>query len=139
MALMKLQGNTRAEELQFWGKVTGKYRRFITTKRKRFLNQTNIGLNADYYIAVAYTFTGMYEFPNKKFYWALSKDFEFSEMPDLNDQHKVFINNASGYFEGNPKKKLVSLKKEGEEGEGDGAGAEKAEEGGEEGDGAKKA
>ena len=50
----------------------------------------------------------------KKFYWALSKDLEFAELPDLNDQHKSPINQATAYFEGNPKKKLVSVKKEGE-------------------------
>lgn len=91
---------------------------------------------ADYYIAVAYAYTGMYEFPVKKFYWALSKDFEFNELPELNDQHKAAVNNATAYFEGNPKKKLVSVKKEGEEGaEG---GEPKAEEGGAEGEGAAK-
>jgi len=58
----------------------------------------------------------MYEFPQKKFFWALSKDFEFSEMPDLNDQHKAAVNNSKAYFEGNPKKKLVTVKKEGEAG-----------------------
>lgn len=56
----------------------------------------------------------MYEFPFKKFFWALSKDFEFQEMPGLNDQHKDAINRESQFFEGNPKKKLVSVKKEGE-------------------------
>ena len=35
-------------------------------------------------------------------------------MPDLNDQHKAAVNTASAYFEGNPKKKLVIVKKEGE-------------------------
>jgi len=58
----------------------------------------------------------MYEFPQKKFFWALSKDFEFFEMPDLNDQHKAAVNNSKAYFEGNPKKKLVTVKKEGEGG-----------------------
>ena len=89
------------EELLFWGKITG--------------------LNYDYYIAAAYAYTGMYEFPVKKFYWALSKDFEFFEMPELNDQHKATINQESQIFEGNPRKKLVSVKKEGEEEE-EGAG-----------------
>jgi hypothetical protein len=56
----------------------------------------------------------MYEFPFKKFFWALSKDFEFQEMPELNDQHKEAVNNEASFFEGNPKKKLVSVKKEGE-------------------------
>lgn len=74
----------------------------------------------------------MYEFPIKKFYWALSKDFEFTELPELNDQHKAAVNHSTAYFEGNPKKKLVSVKKEGEEG-GEGGEAAKAEEGGAEG------
>ena len=44
-----------------------------------------------------------------------NSEIEFAEMPDLNDQHKVAINNSNtAYFEGNPKKKLVSVKKEGE-------------------------
>lgn len=42
-------------------------------------------------------------------------EIEFAELPDLNDQHKAAINNSNtAYFEGNPKKKLVSVKKEGE-------------------------
>ncbi len=56
----------------------------------------------------------MYEFPVKKFFWALSKDFEFAEMPELNDQHKAAVNLANQYFEGNPKKVLIKVKKEGE-------------------------
>lgn len=43
------------------------------------------GINNDYYIAVSLTYTNQYEFPTKKFFWALSKDFEFQEMPELND------------------------------------------------------
>lgn len=72
------------------------------------------GINSDYYIAVGYIYSGMYEFPVKKFFWALSKDFEFTEMPELNDQHKNAVNYANAYFEGNPKKVLVKVKKEGE-------------------------
>lgn len=50
----------------------------------------------------------------KRFYWALSKDFEFGTMPELNDQHKDAINREASIFEGNPKKKIVVVKKEGE-------------------------
>lgn len=64
---------------------------------------------------MAYTFTGVYEFPLKKFYWALSADYQFQEMPDLNDQHKEAVDKESSLFEGNPKKKLVSVQKEGDE------------------------
>ena len=91
--------------MQLWGKITG-------NRDKRFI--TDLGINADYYIAVGYIYSGMYEFPVKKFFWALSKDFEFSELPELNDQHKNAVNYANAYFEGNPKKVLVKVKKEGE-------------------------
>ena len=106
MALMKLQSSSKMEELLLWGKITG--------RKEIYLPFHDIGLYADYYIAVGYTYSGMYEFPVKKFFWALSKELEFQELPDLNDQHKAAINNTTAYFEGNPKKKLVSLKKEGE-------------------------
>lgn len=43
MALNELRSQINADELLFWGKVTG--------------------INADYLIALAVTFTGMYEFP----------------------------------------------------------------------------
>lgn len=91
--------------MQLWGKITG-------NRDKSFI--TDLGINADYYIAVGYIYSGMYEFPVKKFFWALSKDFEFSELPELNDQHKNAVNYANAYFEGNPKKVLVKVKKEGE-------------------------
>jgi hypothetical protein len=63
---------------------------------------------------VGLTYTNQYEFPFKKFFWALSKDYNFTEMPELNDQHKDAVNNDHSLFEGNPKKKLVTVKKEGE-------------------------
>ena len=71
MALMTLQAKNDCEELQFWGKIEG--------------------LNNDYYIAMATRYTGMYEFPVKTFYWALSTDFVFKEMPDLTKQHDDLI------------------------------------------------
>jgi len=79
-----------------------------------YSNSTCLGINSDYFIAVGLTYTSQYEFPVKKFFWALSKDFQFSEMPELNDQHKVAVNNDQSLFEGNPKKKLVTVRKEGE-------------------------
>jgi len=72
------------------------------------------GVQYDYLMAVGLTYSNQYEFPFKKFFWALSKDFEFKEMPDLNDQHKAAVNAMDSLFEGNPMKKLVSVRKEGE-------------------------
>ena len=54
----------------------------------------------------------MYEFPTKKFYWAVSTDFQFREMPDLNDQYKSVIDREASLFEGKPDKKIVSVKKD---------------------------
>jgi len=55
------------EELMFWGKI--------------------IGLNRDYYVAMGITYSDKYEFPEKRFYWALSTDFKFQAFPSLNVQH----------------------------------------------------
>ena len=89
MALNQLRTNVEADEVMFWGKITG--------------------LNADYYIALAVTFTNMYEFPHKQFYWTLSTtpDFKFKEMPSLGlptpDQDQ-FIDSCANYFLGEPNK-----------------------------------
>jgi len=64
MGLSQLNTSIQCDELVFWGKITG--------------------LKNDYYIAVGLTYMGMYEFPIKNFFWALSSDFVFNEMPSLN-------------------------------------------------------
>lgn len=74
--------NTDFEELLFWGKI--------------------IGLNKDYYIAMGITYSDKYEFPEKRFYWALSSDFAFSPFPDVNDQHRQMVDTVRGMFMGTP-------------------------------------
>lgn len=66
------------DELVFWGKIEG--------------------IKNDYYIAMGMQFRNMFEFPVKTFYWALSGEFFFREMPDLTEQHDVFINADKSYF-----------------------------------------
>ena len=82
MALNTLQGRIDTEELVFWGKVNG--------------------IKADYYIAMGLKFTDMYEFPVKSFYWALSGEFIFKEMPDLTEQHDYEIDINTSFFQGTP-------------------------------------
>ena len=67
MALQNLnvEGAKSVDEVVFWGKVTG--------------------IKNDYYIAMGITYQGHFEFPHKKFYYCMSNDFNFREMPDLND------------------------------------------------------
>ena len=55
------------EELLFWGRVAGE--------------------QATYYICLGVCYAGRYEFPEKKFYWATSKNMVFQPMPALNDYH----------------------------------------------------
>ena len=85
MALNALQASSEADELTFWGKVEG--------------------VKADYYIAMALTFRNMYEFPVKTFYWALSGEFIFREMPNLTEQHDDKIDADTSYFQGTPAEK----------------------------------
>ena len=100
MSLTELRGTIQADELLFWGKITG--------------------INADYYIAVAVTYNGMYEFPLKSFYWTLSttKDFRFREMPSLGlpeVEQDRFIDNCAQYFLGEPAKLLNAKEGDAEE------------------------
>ena len=89
-----------------------------------------IGIQADYFIAVGVTYQEMFEFPQKKFFFCLSNDYNFKEMPGLNDQHKEFVDRDTGFFQGLPDRKLIV--KEGEEEEP--AEEPAAEESGEEGE-----
>ena len=123
MALMALYEKEQCEELTFWGKING--------------------LKNDYFIAMALRYTDMYEFPVKTFYWAVSNEFVFKEMPQITEQHDAIIDADSSYFLGEPAK--VLSKKEGDE-DGDGddeanaaaaGGEESGEEGGAKGDKAK--
>lgn len=108
MALHKLHTDIVCDELLFWGKVTGKY---------PFCNLFIFpGIKYDYYVAVSLTYQNCFEFPIKKFYWCLSNDFYFKEMPELNDQHKDYINRDKSYLTGEPTRKLKQPA-EGEEGE----------------------
>lgn len=65
------------------------------------LNVTSLtGMAADYYIALGLTYKGKFEFPTKKFFWCLTGDYEFKEMPELNDAHPDFVNGDSFFFQG---------------------------------------
>lgn len=96
MALNTLQARIETEELVFWGKIEG--------------------IKNDYYIAMGLQFRNMYEFPVKTFFWALSGEFIFREMPDMTEQHDALIDSDCNYFQGTPTT-VLSGKKPGEEGE----------------------
>jgi len=89
-----------------------------------------IGIKNDYYVAMGITYQGYFEFPNKKFFYCLSNDFYFKEMPDLNDQHKLYIDRDTSYFTGEPGRKLIQpVDPEGGEGAEGAADGEENEEG----------
>lgn len=95
MALNTLRARIETEELVFWGKIEG--------------------IKNDYYVAMGLQFRNMYEFPVKTFFWALSGEFVFREMPDLTEQHDELIDADTGYFQGTPTAVLSGKKAEGEE------------------------
>jgi len=86
LALHKLHTEIHAEEVLLWGKITG--------------------IKNDYFIAMGLTYTDQFEFLQKKFYYCLSNDYSFMELPDLNDQHVQFINRDKTFFTGEPNRKL---------------------------------
>jgi radial spoke head protein 9 len=91
LALQRLQGQTTADEVLFWGKING--------------------LDKDYFIALTVTYNGNYEFPDKKFYFTTSANYTFAEMPDLNEQHRDAVDKMNDFFTGNPTTILINVEK----------------------------
>jgi radial spoke head protein 9 len=77
-------------------------------------------------------YSDQYEFAQKKFYWAISGEYNFIELPDLNEAHADFINRDRTFFTGEPNRKLIQPA-EGEE-DGEEAAAQDEDEEGEEGE-----
>jgi len=100
MALCQLRTTVKADELLFWGKITG--------------------LTQDYYIAMAVTFKDMYEFPLKQFYYTRTKTagFAFKEMPTLglpDVEQDAAVDTAADFFIGDPARLLSGKAAEDEE------------------------
>lgn len=83
------------EELRFWGRVGG------TQK--------------DYFVAIGITYSGKYEFPSKRFYFATSADFVFGPFPEINSQHGTKYDELTGPFTGNPDHVIVKVVEDKEE------------------------
>jgi len=88
IAFNQLHLETKAEELLFWGKITG--------------------LERDYYIAMTVDYTGNYQMAKKKYYWCLSsklgnyQEYVFALLPETFKDHLVDCQKYNVYFKGNP-------------------------------------
>lgn len=82
ISLNDLQMNIQSEEILFWGKI--------------------IGVEKDYYIAVALFYKEKSEFPRKVFYFCSSTTYVFSLLPEVQDYHIKLAANCNTYFIGNP-------------------------------------
>jgi radial spoke head protein 9 len=82
IALNNLHVDVKSEEMWFWGKI--------------------IGIEKDYYIALAINFREHPLFPKKKFYFCNSTNFVFSEMPEVLEHHLKDMEKFNTYFIGNP-------------------------------------
>eukprot|EP00826_Nyctotherus_ovalis_P056995 TRINITY_DN7784_c0_g1_i6.p1 TRINITY_DN7784_c0_g1~~TRINITY_DN7784_c0_g1_i6.p1 ORF type:complete len:278 (+),score=73.31 TRINITY_DN7784_c0_g1_i6:72-905(+) len=69
-----------------------------------------LGLNKDYYIALGLKYKGFYEFPFKKFYWAMSGSYTFEPLPLQSGQNKKEVNDRDSLFLGEPEKVLIEVK-----------------------------
>lgn len=82
IALNNLHMDVKSEEMWFWGKI--------------------VGVEKDYYIALAIFFREHHLFPKKKFFFCNSSNFVFSEMPEVLDHHLKDMEKFNTYFIGNP-------------------------------------
>jgi radial spoke head protein 9 len=80
LALSKLQNDQNYDEILFWGKISG------TVK--------------DYFIALALTFQVNNTFPTKKFFWASSGNYIFSELPQFDSAHTDSLRRLEDLFTG---------------------------------------
>ena len=80
-ALDELKMQIQCDEVLFWGKI--------------------LGVEKDYYIALALYYKNK-EFPLKRFYFALSDTFVFSELPEIHKHHLRHFKKYNTYFIGNP-------------------------------------
>jgi radial spoke head protein 9 len=93
----ELHNKIKSEELLFWGKI--------------------VGLEADYFLAIAVNYTGNYEFPQKTFYWACSTKFSFEALPESLTSHDVDMKlHSITHFRGVPGAVLVKYENDEEEG-----------------------
>lgn len=82
IALNNLHLNIKSDEMWFWGKI--------------------IGIEKDYYVAVAIYYKEYHLFPKKKFFFCNSANYFFSELPEVMEYHIKDAMKFNTYFIGNP-------------------------------------
>jgi len=82
IALNNLHLNIKSDEMLFWGKI--------------------IGIEKDYYVAVAVFYKDYNLFPKKKFFFCNSSNYFFSELPEVMEYHLKDALKFNTYFIGNP-------------------------------------
>ena len=82
IALNNLHMNIKSDEMWLWGKI--------------------IGIEKDYYVAVAIFFKEYNLIPKKKFFFCNSSNYFFSELPEVMEYHIKDALKFNTYFIGNP-------------------------------------
>jgi radial spoke head protein 9 len=82
IGLNDLKMNIKSEDIFFWGKI--------------------VGIEKDYYIAMAVFYKNQLCFPKKVFYFCSSNSFIFSLLPEVQDYHIKLAAQINTYFMGNP-------------------------------------
>jgi radial spoke head protein 9 len=92
ISLNELKLNIKSEEIFFWGKI--------------------LGVDKDYYIAMAIFYKNQKKFPKKLFYFCTSNSFVFSLLPEILDYHIEHAFKSNTYFIGNPETILKKFNNE---------------------------
>ena len=74
-----------------------------------------IGLERDYYIAESIVFAEKYQFPEKKFYWCSSTNYQFAPLNESEEYHLKECQKFNTYFSGNQELILTLLVKDEEQ------------------------
>lgn len=82
IALNNLYMNIKSDEMWFWGKI--------------------IGIEKDYYVAVAIYYREQHIIPKKKFFFCNNSNYFFSEVPECLEYHTKDALKFNTYFIGNP-------------------------------------
>jgi len=91
VAMLERKNSEKLSKVLFWGKIFGE--------------------EADY--LVAYGESQTLGFPNRKFYYCTSKDFELKQFPGLSEDRKVASAALKGPFKGNPSFPLEEVEDDG--------------------------
>jgi hypothetical protein len=109
LALQKLHLDFGFEELLLWGKINGKS--YLLLLLIPLLNIWILGVVNDYYVAVGLNYTGVNDFPKKRYFWcSTATNWAFAELPKpMYKLGKGFFEKIESFFTGEFDRLLLDI------------------------------